>query len=337
MNTGSILRTRARGGRPILGAALVGIILSLGLIAPSSAQTVTLCRPNGGESWTVGEKHAIHWDWSGSISLINIEYSTDSGSTWNAIVSNVTNDGNSLWVVPNTLSADCRVKVSSATNPDVNDASDTSFTIASPVITVARPDSGESWTVGEKHAIHWNWNGSISSVDIDYSTDGGSTWNVCLSGTANDGDALWTVPNTASTTCRVRITNTSDPNCLDVSDHDFSITSPTVSLVRPDGGETYYEGKVAPIHWTTSGTISSVKLEYSTNGGSAWAEIVSSTTNDGRYGWSIPDGVSGTTCKVRITDTADLNSYDVSAANFTIVDTIPSDSMRLFSPRTDDG
>jgi hypothetical protein len=336
MNTGSILRKRDKGGWPIPGTALVGVILSLGLIASAFTQTLTLSRPNGGESWTVGEKHAIHWDWTGSISLVNIEYSTDDGGTWSALLSDVTNDGNALWIVPNTLSAACRVKVSSATDPDVNDASDTSFTIASPVITVARPDSGESWTVGEKHAIHWNWNGSISSVDIDYSTDGGSAWSVCLSGTANDGDALWTVPNTPSTACRVRIKNASDTSCLDVSDHDFSITSPTVSVVRPDGGERYYEGKAAPIHWTTSGAISAVKLECSTDGGSTWSEIISSTANDGRYCWSIPSDVSSTMCKVRITDTADLNSYDVSAANFTILGTIPPDSLHLFSPRTDD-
>jgi hypothetical protein len=336
MNIGSILRMRNKGCQPILGAALVGMILSLGLIAPSSAQTITLCRPNGGESWTAGEKHPIHWNWTGSISLVNIEYSTDGGSTWNVILTDATNDGNAMWTVPYMPSTTCCVKVTSAANPNVYDTSDASFTIASPVITLSRPNGGESWTAGEKHPIHWNWIGTIGSVNLEYSTDGGSTWNVCLSGTANDGDALWTVPNTPSATCRVRAANASDTSCLDVSDQDFSITSPTVSLVRPDGGETYYEGKVAPIHWTTSGTISSVKLECSTNGGSAWTEIVSSTTNDGRYGWSIPDGVSGTTCKVRITDTADLNSYDVSAANFTIMDTIPPDSLHLFSPRTDD-
>jgi hypothetical protein len=337
MKTGSIFRTRDKGSWPMLGTALVGMILSLGLTAPSSAQTITLSRPNGGESWTVGERHAIHWNWIGSISQINIDYSTDGGSTWNVILSNVSNNGRALWIVPYTLSTTCYVKVSDATNPNVCDTSDASFTIARPVITLLRPNGGESWTAGEKHPIHWNWIGTIGSVNLEYSTDGGGTWNVVLSGTSNDGDALWTVPNTPSTTCRVRATNASDSTCLDVSDQDFSIASPTVSLVRPDDGETYYEGKVAPIHWITSGAIGSVKLECSTDGGSSWTEIISSTANDGRYGWSIPEGLSGTTCKVRIADTADLNSYDVSAGNFTVMDTIPPDSLRLFSPRTDDG
>jgi hypothetical protein len=304
-----------------------------------SAQTITLRRPNGGESWTVGEKHAIHWNWAGSISSVDLEYSTDGGSTWNVILSSVTNDGDALWAVPNTPSTTCCVKVTSATNPNVYDVSDTNFAIARPVITITRPNGGtggESWTVGEKHAIHWNWAGSISSVDLEYSTDGGSTWNVILSGTTNDGDALWTVPNTPSITCRVKVTNTSDTSCSDVSDHDFNIVSPTISVVRPDGGETCYAGKYAPIHWTSSGSFSTVKLEYSTDGGSSWTVITSGTTNDGDYGWSVPSGVSNTTCKVRITNTADPNSYAVSAANFTISDAIPSDSMRLFSPRTGD-
>jgi hypothetical protein len=315
------------------------MVLSLGLIAPLSAQTLTLCRPNGAESCTVGEKHAIHWNWTDSISSVNLEYSTDGGSTWNVIFSSLTNDGDALWTIPYTPSTTCRVKVTSATDPNVYDVSDTDFTIARPVITVTRPNGGtggESWTVGEKHVIHWNWAGSISSVDLEYSTDGGSTWNVILSGTTNDGDALWAVPNTPSITCRVKVTNTSDTSCFDVSDQDFNIISPTISVARPDGGETCYAGKYAPIHWTSSGSFSTVKLEYSTDGGSSWAVITASTTNDGDYCWSVPSGVSNTTSKVRITNNADPNSYDVSAANFTISNSILSDSMRLFSPRTGD-
>ncbi len=339
MNTGSIFRPRAKRGWPILGTTLVGMVLSLGLTAPSSAQTITLARPNGGENWTVGEKHAIHWNWSGSISLVNIEYSTDGGSTWSVVLSNTANDGDAVWITPNTLSATCYVKVASASNPDVYDVGDASFTIARPEIAIRRPNGGtggESWTVGEKRTISWDWTGSFGTVDIEYSSDGGNTWNVVLSGVNNDGRSLWTVPNTPSSTCRLKITNTSDTGCSDVSDSDFSIIRPTVSVVRPNGGETYYEGKDVPIHWTTSGAFSTVRLEYSTNGGSSWTEIVSSTTNDGHYCWNVPSDASSTTCKVRATDTDDLGSYGVSAANFTIADTIPSDSLLLFSPRTGD-
>jgi hypothetical protein len=336
MNTISSLRTYDREGSSILLTALVGTVLSLGLTARLSAQTITVCRPNGAETWPVGERHAIHWNWTGSISSVDIQYSTDGGGTWDIILSGTTNDGDAIWMVPNTPSANCLVKVASASDPDVYDVSDTSFAIARPVITVKRPNGGETWTVGEKRAVRWDWTGWTSSVDIEFSTDGGGTWNSVLSGVNNDGDALWTVPNTPSTACRVRVTDTADASSFDESDSDFSITRPTISVSRPNGGETYYAGRYAPIHWTSSGSFGAVNLDYSTDGGSSWDVIATGTTNDGDFCWSIPDDLSYTACKVRVTNGADSSSYDVSAANFTISAIIPPDSMHLFSPRTDD-
>jgi hypothetical protein len=336
MITSLMFTTRGSTRWSILCTALVGSILSLGPTALLSAQTVTICRPNGGENWAVGEIHAIHWNWTDPIDSVDIEYSTDGGSTWNLVLSRVANDGDALWTVPNTPGATCRIKVTSTVDPDVYDASDASFAIARPEITVARPNGGEAWIAGEKRAIDWNWTGAISSVDIDYSTDGGSTWNVVLASVANDGDALWTVPNTPSATCRLRITSTEDDSCLDLSNQDFSIIRPTISVLRPDGGETYYAGRQAPIHWTTSGSFVDARLEFSTDAGGSWAVITSSTANDGDYCWSVPEGLSKTTCRVRVTDAADSGTYDASAANFTISNTLPLDSMHLFSPRSGD-
>jgi len=330
---------RAGSGTTALAVlALIGIVLSTPTL--SKGQTITVCRPNGAESLTVGDRHAIHWNWSGSISSVKIEYSTDEGSSWNVIAASTTNDGSYLWsAVPNAPSESCRVKVTSVAAPGISDMSDADFTIARPVITVTRPNGGpggESWTVGEKHVIHWDWTGDFSSVKLEYTSDGGSTWNVISASTTNDGYYQWTVPNAPATTCRVKVTSTADQNCFDVSDADFSILRPAITVVRPNGGETYYAGKYAPIHWDWSGDFSAAKLEYSTDGGSSWTVIAPSVTNDGGYAWHVPGGISSTTCRVRTTNTADANSYDVSDGNFTVRDSLPADSLYLFSPRTSD-
>ena len=284
-------------------------------------QSIDIKKPDGGEVLRIGEDYPIHWDWTGGFTSVKIEYSTNSGSSWNTIIASTQNDGDHCWQIPNAASTMCRIKITNTNDPDCFNISDNDFTIANNTISVIKPDGGESYTTGQIYPIYWDWTGSFTSVKIEYSTDGGSTWNLVVTSTTNDGSHKWTIPNTPSTNCRIKITNTSDPNCFDISDNDFSILSTGLQLVCPDGGENYVVGDVCPIHWNWLGTISSVKLEYSTDGGTTWNTIINSTTNDGDYVWTIPY-ISSNQCRVKVTNLVDPNCSDMSSADFTIV--IPS-------------
>lgn len=99
-------------------------------ITEPTAQTITLTSPNGGESWTVSSSHSITWTSTGGISIVNLWYSTNGGSSWNFIDS-VSNTGTFNWVIPNSPSTQCLVKVSNSANGSINDVSDAAFTIAS--------------------------------------------------------------------------------------------------------------------------------------------------------------------------------------------------------------
>ncbi len=314
------------------------VLLPLILIFPLlvTGQTITVVSPNGGENWTALNYHPIHWNWTGNISYVKIEYSTDGGSTWNVIISNTTNDGCYAWVVSYAPSGNCRVKVTDASNPAVFDVSDSSFTIARPEISLRSPNGSEVWTVGEHHALHWDWTGDFNQATLEYSTDGGGSWAVIAASITNDGSHYWTIPNAPSTNCKVRVKNVSDPSCFDISDGNFIIEHPFIKVKRPNGGETYYANKYAPIHWDWTGGFSNVKLEYSTDGGESWTVITSSTTNDGCYSWHIPNGLSATTCKIRVTNTSDPNSYDISDSNFTVTTTLPPDTIKITSPKNGD-
>jgi len=91
---------------------------------------IRITSPNGGEAWTVGETHDITWvseNYSGV--NVKIEYSTNSGVNWLPVVSSTPNDGVHPWVVPNTLSNTCKVKVSDAVSGVPFDESDNTFSI----------------------------------------------------------------------------------------------------------------------------------------------------------------------------------------------------------------
>lgn len=284
------------------------------------AQSLTITIPNGGEEWFVGNKHPIHWDWSGSITSVRLEYSTDGGVNWMLIASTTTNDGDYLWTISNTISANCFVKISDVSNPAINDFSDGSFSIIRPSIDIKKPDGGEVLRIGEYYPIHWDWSGQFSNVKIEYSTDGGSSWNTIIANTQNDGEHYWHIPNAPSNMCRIKITNLIDPDCFNISDDNFTIANNTITVIKPDGGGAYTTGQIYPIIWDWTGSFTTVKIDYSTDGGTTWNSIVTSTANDGSHKWTIPNTPSNS-CRIKITNTADPNCFDISDSNFTILST----------------
>lgn len=89
---------------------------------------ITVTFPNGGEHFTQGVQapHNIIWECT-ETTTYNIEYSTDNGSTWTSIASNVTVKYYD-WETPMELSDECLIKVSDATN-SYSDESDAVFSL----------------------------------------------------------------------------------------------------------------------------------------------------------------------------------------------------------------
>ncbi|GEM_PF-1923600 len=98
----------------------------------------------------------------------------------------------------------------------------------------------------------------------------------------------------------------------------------SITVTYPNGGETLTEGNVETITWTSTGSINDVKIDYSTDAGSTWTTITSSTPNDGSYDWTVP-GDPTTQGRVRVADAAQVATNDISDADFTI-ETAPTGS-----------
>ena len=92
-------------------------------------------------------------------------------------------------------------------------------------------------------------------------------------------------------------------------------TSP-IHILAPNGGEILTADSTFFIEWTSQ-NISDVKIQYSTNNGSNWITIVDSMPSTGIYSWTVPTTLT-TQGKVKISDLANFNVFDVSNGNFTI-------------------
>ncbi|MFA6024848.1 MAG: LamG-like jellyroll fold domain-containing protein [Ignavibacteriaceae bacterium] len=279
---------------------------------------VTLITPNGGEQWRIGTTQKITWT-SNDITSVKIEYSTDN-TTWNTIASSVTAASGSYdWTIPNTPSTNCKVKISDAANSSLTDESNNVFSIIKPaLLVVLKPNGGENFIVGKVDTIKWS-SSNIAEVKLEYSTDNGANWISILALTpASAGSYVWTIPNTPSTNCKVRISDAANSSLADTSDNVFSIIKPALIVLKPNGGENFIVGKVDTIKWSSS-NIADVRLEYTTDNGTNWISILASTpASAGIYVWTIPNTPS-TNCKVRISDAANSSLADTSDNVFSII------------------
>ena len=191
-----------------------------------------------------------------------------------------------------------------------------------PGLRVASPNGGESWAPGSAQSIAWTSAGvTISAVKIELSTNGGSTWSTLAASAPNTGVYSWTVPNSLSTTCLVRVSDTGTSGLSDVSDAFFSIANATptnkITVVAPNGGEVWQALTTQNIVWATQGTVGAVHIELTTNSGASWSDIIASTPNTGSLAWVVPNSPSSA-CGVRISQVSTGTPTDMSDAVFTI-------------------
>jgi hypothetical protein len=93
-----------------------------------------------------------------------------------------------------------------------------------PSITVTAPNGNETWTVNTSHLITWTSN-NVTTVNIQFSIDGGTNWIAIATGAANTNSYSWTVPNTPATTCKVKVTNAGDTSVSGTSAANFTIAA----------------------------------------------------------------------------------------------------------------
>jgi hypothetical protein len=91
------------------------------------------------------------------------------------------------------------------------------------------PNGGEDWAVGSKHYIVWHTQNYTGPVNIEYSDDGGANYIAIESSYTGASSYEWTVPNTPSTNCVMRVAEPSIYNPVDESNAAFTISAASTS------------------------------------------------------------------------------------------------------------
>jgi hypothetical protein len=109
-----------------------------------------------------------------------------------------------------------------------------------------------------------------------------------------------------------------DATAYDTSNADFTVRG-SITMTSPDGGEVLTVGGSHLITWTKTGTLGNIKLQYSTDGGTNYTDIVNPTpASNLNYNWNpIADAISNTV-RIRAVLLSDSNVTDASNANLAI-------------------
>ena len=106
----------------------------------------------------------------------------------------------------------------------------------------------------------------------------------------------------------------------EVIDTADTLEGTSITVVSPDGGESWLIGTTHTIKWSSiDNHRSNVRIELF-KAGILNRTISVSTANDGSYRWTIPSTqVLGTDYKIKITNMSNMADYDFSNDNFAII------------------
>ena len=276
-------------------------------------RSITVTEPTSSTVWGQGNSVDIDWTSTGTISFVDIELYK--GGTFNqTIVSSTANDGTYTWSQVDTSltnGSDYSIRIMDSSDSSIYSESD-EFTIEETSITVTEPTSSTVWNTGQLADIIWTSEGTVGDVKIDL-YKGGTFNQTIVSTTTNDGSYTWTQVDTLLTNgsdYSIRITDSIDSSIYGESD-EFTIEEvKSITVTVPTSSTIWARGYPADITWTSTGTISDVKIDLY-KGTTFNQTIISSTSDDGSYTWAEVDLslYNGSDYKVRISSASDSGLY----------------------------
>ncbi len=187
-------------------------------------ESIQLLNHQGGEFLHAGSTQTIQWSDS-NIAKIKVELTTDNGTSWTEITTVSGGIETVNWIVPEITSSSCKLRVSNYFHSTMKSTSDSLFTIYTDPLTITSPNGGEVWDEGTGHVISWVC-GVPLHLKLEYTIDGGTTWNYLANIDPNVFSFNWVIPTKIhSPSCLIKLTDIQDTTTSDASDSLFSINA----------------------------------------------------------------------------------------------------------------
>ncbi|MDP8220972.1 MAG: C25 family cysteine peptidase [Candidatus Stygibacter frigidus] len=213
-------------------------------LMPSDETYIWVEYPNGGEGLTYGIQDTIRWTSYGNIPNVDIFYTNNNFVNFDILAESLENTGEMSWQVPSELTESGKIKIKDSASTEY-DTSDNNFAIRCLVIT--NPFDGSILEYGTYTTIQWDYAGSISTIDIDYSTTGGSYWDNLASDVPNTGSYEFIINIPLTDNGKIRIIAEGEETIISDMTGEFRVIDMPVNwLVLPEA-----TGEIDPQETTT--------------------------------------------------------------------------------------
>ncbi len=295
------------------------------LPAPPESCDVIVQVPNGGERWTAGEVYTLTWECDGACGEeVRIELIHRGEAFRTTIAERAPNSGTFEWIAERhqEISSGYQIQVTELETGST-DESDATFEIVPPVpLVLTSPNGGERWTEGTVHAITWESTAQTGpALDVDLVLDG-VVCGAIATGAPNTGSFDWVAERCgdAESGYRVRIT---DPvtGAVDDSDAPFTIQQAcALTLLTPNGGETWGVGQSQAILWESRGGCDDLVWIELLQSGQPCHTIAAGVANSGAHDWvAVQCALQTEDYRVRISQPS-TGAEDTSDGAFAIVE-----------------
>lgn len=191
---------------------------------------------------------------------------------------------------------------------------------ASGPFAVSAPNTAVSYAGGSTQTITWSVASttaapvSCANVKISLSTDGGQTFpTVLVASTPNDGTEALVIPNTPTTTARIKVEAVGNI-FFDISNANFTITG-AAACGDPTGLTTTAIGNnVATLNWIAVPNALSYDVDYKLNTATTWTSL---STAQATTTANLTGLTQGTLYNWRVRATCSAGSGNYVSANFT--------------------
>ena len=206
----------------------VKVTFGSGFVVSGASSFACSTLTGGSVATTIASQTVILTRTGGDIEAAGAQTCTIAG-----IVNPVTAGSTGAYTISTTNSSDAIIDTDAAVTADTMlAASSSSNAVANSTpltydISLSAPAASAAYAAGDEITITWSTSGgtgTVSAVNLDYSTDGGSTFTSIVSATANDGSYVWTAPDISAQSITIRAQATDLLTVLDTDTSDaFSI------------------------------------------------------------------------------------------------------------------
>lgn len=218
------------------------------------------------------------------------------------------------------------------------------FGLKAQSLTVISPNGGEVWTYGSIEVVTWTGQNLSSSVNIEFSYDGGVNWWYLgqVPSSPSGGNASISVPNTSTTNAKLRISDFASAQATDVSNSPFTVYVPPISVWEPASTSAVFVNSLALVYWILNvPDIMLLNVDISLDNGLSYTPVAQNVNAQTYYTYLVLSDTPSETCILKLSNAQDPSEFGLSsvfAINpipvYTLTSPVTSQIVNVNSPLT---